>query len=212
MKRDRDLRLLPWVAAAYALASAAAIAWLDGPLARWIATREKPAIANHAIDYLEYASGIEPWKWTWHLALVGAALATTFLRRLQRFAPQVTYTALVALLSRNLMLWGKGITGRLRPLEWLHDGGDATFFRHGIAFPSGHIVLFAGLAIPIALAWPRAWPVLVVVPIAMLARVSVDAHFASDTLAGVALVCVCAWLCAPVLTRPPRQPSPGAAG
>ena len=208
MTRDRDLRLLLPVGLAYAVAAAMAIAWLDAPLARWIATFEKPTIAGVAIRYLEYAGGLEPWKWTWHVVLVGATLAVTVLPRARRFAPQVTYVALVALASRNLMLWSKGMTGRLRPGEWLQGGGP-TFFQHGIAFPSGHVVLFAGLAIPIALAWPRAWPVLAVVPIAMAARLAVDAHFASDTLGGVALVCLCAWACGGVLRR---SPPPGAAG
>ena len=210
MTRDRDLRLLLWVGLAYAVATAAAIAWLDAPLAQWLATQQKPAIATEVITYLEYAAGLEPWKWTFHVALVAATLAVTVVPRLRRHAPQVTYVALVALLARNLMLWTKGISGRLRPGEWLHDGGGPAFFQHGIAFPSGHVVIFAGLAIPIALAWPRAWPVLAVVPIAMAARLAVDAHWASDTLGGVALVCVCAWACRGVLLR--RSPPPGAAG
>ena len=208
MTRDRDLRLLLWVGLAYAVATAAAIAWLDAPLAQWLATRQKPAIAADVINSLEYAAGLEPWKWTFHIALAAATLAVTLVPRLRRHAPQVTYVALVALLARNLMLWSKGISGRLRPGEWLHDGGGASFFQHGIAFPSGHVVIFAGLAIPIALAWPRAWPALAVVPIAMAARLAVDAHWASDTLGGVALVCFVAWACGPLITRS-QQPGDG---
>ncbi len=205
MTRDRDLRWLGAVGIAYALAAAAAIAWLDAPLARWLATFHKPAIAHTAIHVLEYAIGIEPWKWTQLVVIVVATLAVAFVARLRPWFWEVTYVALVCLLSRNLMLWGKGATGRLRPLEWIEDGGAGTFFRHGVAFPSGHVVLFAGLAIPIALAWPRAWPVLVLVPIAIVARLAVDAHFASDTLGGVALVCLVAWALGPVLRRSPLR-------
>jgi membrane-associated phospholipid phosphatase len=194
--RDRDLRWLLPVALAYAVATAAAIVWLDGPLAHWLATFEKPAWAGTVITYLEYAAGIEPWKWTLHVVLVGGTLIALLFAR-AHFG-RVAFIAMVALLSRNLMLWCKGATGRLRPSEW---SGGPTFFEHGISFPSGHVVIFAGLAIPIALAYPRAWPVLLVVPAAMIARLAVDAHFASDVLGGVALVALCAWLCGPLLRR-----------
>jgi len=179
--------LLRWLIG-LSVATAVAIAWIDQPLARWIATFVPPRIAGTAIQVLEYAAWIEPWKWAWHIALVGATLAAL------RFAPahfrRVAYIALVALLSRNLMGWIKSATGRVRPLEW---HGGPTFFEHGISFPSGHVVLFAGLAVPIALAYPRAWPVLIVVPIAMLARLAVDAHFLSDVLGGLALVVACCY-------------------
>lgn len=193
---------------AYALATLAAIAWLDAPLARWLATFEKPAIAHDVIHVLEYATLVEPTKWLLLAVFTAATLAVAFVPRLHRWFPQVTYVVLVALLTRNLTLWCKGATGRLRPLEWLHDGGADTFFRHGIAFPSGHVTIFASLAIPIALVCPRAWPVLAIVPTAMIARLAVDAHFASDTLGGVALVCFVAWACGPLITRS-QQPGDG---
>jgi membrane-associated phospholipid phosphatase len=197
---ERELRRLFWVGIAYALATAASIAWLDAPLAHWIATFEKPALAGQAIRYLEYAAGVEPWIWATHTALVAAVLATAFVPRLRRWAPQVQYIALVHLLVRNLTLWGKGATGRLRPLEWLHDGGPQ-WLAHGVAFPSGHVAIFGSLAVAIAMAFPRAWPVLVAIPIAAAARISVDAHYASDCLGAVALICFVAWACGPVLTR-----------
>lgn len=173
------------------IATVIAIAWIDQPLARWLATVEPPSSASVAVQILEYAALVEPWKWAWHIALVAAPLLAL------RFAPahfrRVAFVSLVALLSRFLMGWLKSGTGRLRPLEWLHDGGDATFFRHGISFPSGHVVLFAGLAVPIAIAYPRMRPLLGVVPIAMVARLAVDAHFLSDVLGGLLLVIACCY-------------------
>lgn len=189
------------------MAAAVAIVCLDRPLATWLATFEKPAIANTSIKILEYATLVAFTKWVLLGVFALATLAVSVVPRLRRWFPEVTYIVVVALLTRNLTLWIKGATGKLRPLEWIRDGGGDMFFRHGVAFPSGHVTIFASIAMPIAIAFPRTLPIMIMVPIAVAARIAVDAHFASDTLAGVALVCFVAWACGPILTRSQR---PGA--
>jgi membrane-associated phospholipid phosphatase len=76
---------------------------------------------------------------------------------------------------------------------WFRDGG--------YSFPSGHITLFASICIPLAVMYPRARPLLVIVLFAMCARVAVNAHFLSDVLGGLALTLAVTWLCAVMLRR-----------
>ena len=100
-------------------------------------------------------------------------------------------------LARIAMVELKYATERLRPYEWLKRGG-ATFFRDdsGLSFPSGHVVSFASVAIPLAVLFPRARVVLLaVVAYVVAARVVANAHWVSDTLAGISLVCVVTWAC-----------------
>src|SRR5439155_22544627 len=116
------------------------------------------------------------------------------LARWPRQAQAWMFVATTHLLARNLMGWIKLFTGRLRPFEWLAKGGGQ-WLRGGGDFPSGHVVLFASLAIPIAIVAPRLrTPLFVVVVYAMIARVSTNWHFASDVTASIALTCACAAL------------------
>jgi membrane-associated phospholipid phosphatase len=66
---------------------------------------------------------------------------------------------------------------------------------HGVSFPSGHVVLFASVLVPLAVVAPRTRPLLLIVGYAMLARVVVHAHFASDVIAALTLVTLVAWAC-----------------
>jgi membrane-associated phospholipid phosphatase len=112
------------------------------------------------------------------------------------------FVAAVHVLSRLAMVHLKDLTGRLRPLEWLHVGGDSTFFwLEGISFPSGHVVLFASLAIPALALLPRTapawlrWALWALVAFVGIARIVASAHFVSDVLGAVSLVALIAWLC-----------------
>jgi len=108
-------------------------------------------------------------------------------------APAWTFVAGTHVVSRFLTSHIKDATGRLRPSEWLAHGEGATFFAGGIGFPSGHVVLFASLALPIVVLSPRWWPLLALVVFAGAARVAVGAHFLSDVLAAVTLTAAVAW-------------------
>jgi undecaprenyl-diphosphatase len=206
---ERDRRSLFVIAAAAAALAALCVVTIDQPVARWLAGRDTaPAIWDRGISIVELVSGIEPWKWIGTCVVGAGVIATLALRRYRHLAPAWLFVAITHFLARNLMLWTKTFTGRLRPSEWLARGGD-TFFRDGgISFPSGHVIYVASLALPIAIVWPRSRPaVAVVVAFTMVARVVVDAHFISDVVAGLALAAVVTWLGAAAV-RPLAAPSP----
>lgn len=194
-------RRLLAIAATFAALALICIVTIDQPIARWIASREVWPVWDRGVALVEVATGVEPSGWIGIAVLVGGVLATQLWWR--RHARAWLLVALTHLVSRNLMGWLKFSLGRLRPLEWLahpHSGGH-TFFRGGVAFPSGHVVLVASLVVPIVVVWPRLRWLLVAVAFTMIARVAVDAHFVSDVLAGLALVAAVTWLCAAIVDR-----------
>lgn len=194
-------RLLP-VSLALVAASVVCIVALDEPFARWIATRETyPAFWNTVVAWLEYPLGIEPYKWTGVWILTAGSIVTLAVARLRPSAAGFLLVALVHFLGRNITMWMKYGTGRLRPSQWLATGGDLWFRDGAYSFPSGHAVLFASIVVPLAVVYPRTRPLLVIALFAMAARVAVSAHFLSDVLAGLALTTLLTWLCAQWLRR-----------
>jgi membrane-associated phospholipid phosphatase len=194
-------RLLP-VALVSAILTALCIVAIDQPLARWLATRETyPDVWNEVLAILEYPLGIEPWKWTGICVLVAGCIVTLAVSRLRSYAAVFLAVTLTHLLSRHASLWVKTLTGRLRPSQWLKQGGD-TFWRDGgFSFPSGHVLLFASVVLPIVVLYPRTRPLLAFVAFAMIARLAVNAHFASDVVCGLAVVAAATWLSAVVVRR-----------
>ena len=175
---------------------------LDEPFARWLATRETcPPLWNEPIGVLEYAIAIEPNKWIGIYLLVIGSIATLFMRELRAYAGVVVLVTLTHLLARNASWLIKWLTGRLRPSQWLKAGGEDTFFRDGFSFPSGHVLLFASIVLPIVLAYPRTRPLLAIVAFVMIARVAVGAHFLSDVLSGLAITALFTWLAALLVRR-----------
>lgn len=194
-------KLLPTAFVAAALC-ALCIAFFDEPFARWLATRETyPAFWDEGIRLLEYPLGIEPYKWIGVYVLVGGSIVTLAIARLRPYAFAFLLVTVVHLLGRNISMWMKFGTGRLRPSQWLAKGGDSWWREGGFSFPSGHAILFASIVIPLAVAYPRARPLLAVVAFAMAARVAVGAHFLSDVLGGLAITAAITWLCAAALRR-----------
>jgi membrane-associated phospholipid phosphatase len=192
-------RHLLTLAVASTLLAALAIAFIDLPVARWIAAHERSALWNPTVKILEYIVGISPSPWAVPIVLTGGVLVTLAVARWHRHAPSWMYVALVYLLARNLMGWGKTLTGRYRPRQWLLFGGETWgHLGDGASFPSGHVVVIAGLVLPLAVIAPRTRPLLVVVPFIMIARVAVLEHFVSDVLGGLALTALVAWACAPI--------------
>jgi membrane-associated phospholipid phosphatase len=194
-------RLLP-VALVSAIVTALCIVAVDQPLARWLATRETRAdVWNQAIAVLEYPLGIEPWKWTGICVLVAGCIVTLAVSRLRSYAAIFLVVTLTHVLARHASLWMKTLTGRLRPSQWLKQGGD-TFWRDGgFSFPSGHVLLFASIVVPIVVIYPRTRPLLALVGFVMLARMAVNAHFLSDVSGGLAVVAAATWLSAVVVRR-----------
>lgn len=180
-------------AAAFAALTPLAILAIDRPIARLIAAYEPSPLWARGVAILEWAIGYPLHPLTLSFALVAATLAMMAVPRWRTHAHVAIFLAGTHMFSRFLTGQLKDLTGRLRPSEWIARGGDDTFFRDGAAFPSGHVTLFAGLALPIAILWPRARPVLAIPVFAAAARIAVNAHFVSDTLAGAALVALVAW-------------------
>lgn len=195
-------RMLLLVAAVASFATIVFIPTIDVPFAKWLATRETyPRFWNATIGYLEYPLGITPYPWTGLWVLSTGSILTVAIPKLRRFAFAFLLVSLVHLIGRNLSLWMKFGTGRLRPTEWMKQGGDLWFRHGGFSFPSGHAILFGSIVIPLAVVYPRSRPLLAVVVFAMCARVAVGAHFLSDVLGGLALTCAITWLCVELLRR-----------
>jgi membrane-associated phospholipid phosphatase len=193
-----------WILAAVSTAvTALCIVTIDQPIARWLATRETyPDVWNQAIAVLEYPLGIEPWKWAGICVLGAASLATLLVARLRSYAAVILIVTLTHLFARNASLWVKTLTGRYRPGQWLaHGGGDTFWHDGGFSFPSGHVLLFGSVLIPIAFVYPRARPLLVVVGFVMIAKLAVNAHFVSDVIGAVAALAAFTWLSARMVRR-----------
>jgi membrane-associated phospholipid phosphatase len=180
---------------------------VDQPLARWLATRETlPAVWDHGIDALEIVFGFPISKYALAIVCAAGMVATTAIPRWRSHAPAWMFVTATQLVTRIAMGWMKTAFGRLRPNEWLaHGGGAATFFRDGASFPSGHVVLFAGVIVPLAIVAPRVGrPLFVIVALVAMARIAVMAHFLSDVTGAIAVVCALAWMCGAVI-RPMRR-------
>lgn len=199
------MRRLLLVSLVGAIVTALCIVTIDQPLARWLATRDTwPALWNDTIAVLEYPLGIVPWKWTGICVLVAGSLATLAITRLRSYAAVFLIVTLTHLLARHASLWGKTFTGRLRPSQWLTLEGDtgSTFWRDGgFSFPSGHVLLFASIVLPIVIVYPRARPLYAIVVFVMIARVAVNAHFVSDVVGGLAVTAALTWLAAQWVRR-----------
>jgi membrane-associated phospholipid phosphatase len=135
--------------------------------------------------------------------LVAGSLATLVIARLRPYASVFLVVTLTHLLARNASLWVKTLTGRFRPSQWLAAGaGDDTFWHDGaFSFPSGHVLLFGSIVVPLAIVYPRTRPLLALLGFVMIARLVVNAHFISDVTGGVACVALFTWLAARMVRR-----------
>ena len=194
------------VAAVAAAMSALLILAIDQPVARWLARYEPLAVWDRGIEALEYGVLLPLHRLALPVVLVLGMIVTVSVPRLRAHAPAWMLLASTQLVCRLAMIWCKEATGRLRPTEWLMRGApDETFgWVGGISFPSGHVVLFASLLVPLAVVAPRTRPLLALVGFAMIARLGVNAHFVSDVGAAITLVAVVTWAMG-WLVRPCRR-------
>lgn len=205
----RMRRALPYAALGLALATAASIAWVDEPLARYLADHGAGwrAVWNAALAVGEDVTAIDVWKWLAGTVVLAIGAVAYLVPRWRHAAVAwwfVGASHFAARLSGNEL---KTALGRLRPSQWLPHGGP-TFFAGGISMPSGHVAHFLGFVLPLAVVKPRiGLPLLVVPAVAGWARVADDAHFLGDVLAGAAWTTFITWLCALAL-RIPRAPRP----
>ncbi len=204
MTRHGAPRAVLYAAGASAVLSALCMLAIDKPLARVLGGYEQSTFWDKAIEMLEWTLGLPFFRLFASVTLVAIMIVTMTVPRWRIHAPTWMVVAGTHVICRFLTVRIKDATGRLRPNEWLKKGGDDTFFRDGgIAFPSGHVVLFASILIPLAIVFPRTRPLLAIVGFVMLARILVNAHYISDTTGAITLVALVAWGLA-ALVRPIR--------
>ena len=186
------------IAGGFAVATMLSILVIDVPVARAISADEPSPFWDNTLDVLEWLILLPPHKLVLPVTLVVALLTSMVVNRWRALAPALMTIAMVHLATRFVTNWIKDGTGRLRPYEWIKKGVDGSFGHDGgIAFPSGHVVLFASLAIPILYVFPRtriaAIPLLAITAFVALARIAVNAHWISDTLGSIALITFATW-------------------
>jgi membrane-associated phospholipid phosphatase len=192
---------------AYAIGISAALTaisifTIDRPLAKLLAQYEQSGWWNKGLEILEWGLGLPFFRLFAPIVLVVGMLVAMAVPRWRAYAPAMMVMAGTHVFTRFLTVRIKDATGRLRPHEWIKQGGDQTFSREGgVAFPSGHVALFASILIPLAIVAPRTRPLLVIVAYVCVARILVNAHWVSDTLGSITLVTLVAWLLS-VLVRP----------
>ena len=196
-----------WLGLATAALAAVAVVTIDEPIARAIHPYKALPIWDGGITVLEWTIGFPLWGWlSTAVVMVGMVLAVA-VPRWRGAAPAWTYVAATHLLTKIAMGLAKDGFGRWRPHQWFAKHAvDGTFWRGASSFPSGHVVLFASLAIPLAVLFPRARWLAIPILFVMLARIAVEAHFVSDTLGGVALVAISAWLLGLAIRPLPPRP------
>lgn len=183
---------------ASAVVTAIAALTIDKPLARLIDRYQPLALWDRGIDLLEWVILLPLWKFALPVGLVLGMVATATVAAWRGAAPAWMFVAGVHLASRLTVNWIKDATGRFRPTQWLASGWEDSFgWVSGISFPSGHVVLFASLAFPIAILWPRRWVIAAAattVGFVATARIAVNAHFVSDALGAITLAAWWTWL------------------
>ena len=204
-------RTLVIAAAVAAAVTGLSILTIDQPLARFLARYQALEVWTTGLAALEWAIGLPIFPWLSGIALVLGMIVTSAVPRLRGQAPAWTWLAAIHILSRMATLELKAATGRLRPYEWMAKGGDVETFGwiHAHSFPSGHVTLFASIAIPLAVLarrrYPRAgWILLVPAAFPVVARVVQSAHFVSDVTFAITMICSIAWLTG-WLVRPLRS-------
>ena len=204
-------RSLLVAAAISAAITGLAILALDQPLARALGGYQALDLWNTGLDALEWTIGLPIFPWLSGIVLVLGMIVTSAVPRLRGQAPAWTWIAAIHILSRMATLELKEATGRLRPYEWLAKGGEVETFGwvKAHSFPSGHVTLFASIAIPLAIVVRQRYPrlgagLLVPAVYPVIARVVQNAHFVSDVTFAITVICLVAWLTG-WLVRPLRS-------
>ncbi len=185
-------RNLTYLTVATAAAVLLSIWLIDQPLAFFIHQNlagVEPAL-NAVMPVLEAAGGYTVSKWLpgFIEIFIGAVLFFTMKRRdwgrIFFFAGTTfLFARLVAGVLKNVFL-------RIRPHQLFETGGygDTFFIDGGNSFPSGHTAHFWGLFLPFFLLFPRARPVLAIVPLFIAVdRILETDHYLSDVLFSASL-------------------------
>lgn len=203
------IRRLLGIAALAAAATAIGILLLDAPVARALgAGAGTTGLARALAGVLEVLDRVTLMTWPKKeplaIALILAGALAWWWR--PRVGHALLLIGLTHAVSRTLGGHLKPLTGRLRPGEALASGHvDDSFFRDGVAFPSGHVAHYAALAFAVAYLWPRlTLPALAVLAVVITARLAANAHFISDVTASLALAALACAAFALALARLPH--------
>lgn len=168
---------------------------IDLPVAQWLGAHELPA----AFRRLLRLSEVFAWGVTVTVIVLAAALLDA---RGWRIVPRLAAVTVGGGLAADTV---KLLVARLRPSAADLDGGTLETFvawlpaldpvllgqSYGYtlqSFPSGHAATAAGLAVALALLYPRGrWLFGAVAALAAAQRLQGHAHFVSDVLAGASL-------------------------
>lgn len=164
----------------------------DAPVARWL---HESGVAARADSWAGKAILKAPGE-AWLILLVSGLV--TWLHPLRWRAGG--FIALACALSglHVLLKWGVGrnrpytfddAAGPLAPLHfhWFRHGLPGLFQQVNLSFPSGHTSTAFALAASLAILFPRGrWIWFAVATLTGLQRISENAHFVSDVLAGAA--------------------------
>jgi membrane-associated phospholipid phosphatase len=191
--RALALRLAPATAAAILL-TAGLMAWVDRPLAQFMAGYRQTAfvgafevvtdLANSAIWYGAALAGIVlAWR-EWRQD--GSPAAHALYRQRLRAAIFLIASMVVSGLVINTL---KLVVGRSRPKLLINDGiaDFAPFHRvlDACSFPSGHAQSIWAAMIALAWIFPRwRWSFVAVAAVVSSSRFVIGAHWASDVVAG----------------------------
>ena len=176
---------------------ALSIALADGPLA--VAASSLPVgcrlMVQRFMTACEFMFAFGISRLLYGILLVAAGFAARFMDR-RRLSSALLFIGLSHLTARILAGILKTPFARQRPFEALNPGGwhDNWFAPVGNSFPSGHAVHFWSLFFPLAVLFPRYRLAFVVLPVLVsAARIAVNDHYLSDTLASAAVAAVVTW-------------------
>jgi membrane-associated phospholipid phosphatase len=191
-------RALIAIAGVAAIVTVGCVLVVDEPALRAITSYEPSGAWDGGVEILEWIILLPLHKLALPVVLVAAMLATVFVKRWRGAAPALMTITAVHLITRLTTNWIKDGTGRYRPYQAFEKGIDDSFGNDGVAFPSGHVVLFASLVIPLLYAVPRvrvlAVPLLAIVVFVAGARIAVGAHWISDTTGAITWVVLWTYL------------------
>jgi membrane-associated phospholipid phosphatase len=196
----RGTELAAWSAVVIALlATPVAHLWFDRGIA-------DVAHANSLVEsqVLQWTTELGESTW-WLIPSAVVFVIAAFQRRhnLARWA----FAMFVAVGASGLLAIGaKYLVGKTRPKLWFSEGAfefhPLTYGYDYNSMPSGHATTAGAAAVILALALPRAAPVILPLGFALACtRVAIQAHYLSDICAGLALGASCALLTIAVWRR-----------
>jgi membrane-associated phospholipid phosphatase len=174
------------IALFFALLAAAGLAGLDRILAGALPQAGPASLWSQGVALLDLAALRHIGDWLLPFVLVLAGVLLLVLRATRATGFGLLYAGLVQLVAYGAADLSKPLFGRVRPTE--AAGGADLWFAAGNSFPSGHSAFYAGLFLPLAILFPRLFPLWVVPPLFVAAaRVMEADHYLSDVSASLAI-------------------------